>query len=194
MQTFSLSLGSWWHHLLARNPLVRGSDRIEAVAILLIVVVGILVIPLAGAAGTAVFDERTHAFASDRLTRHQVEATATRDSTASPEAYEKPFLTQIHWRYAGGTHTDEMRTGQLKAGEPLTIWVDAAGNRSAEPLTDEDAAAAAIVAALALWAALVGSATAVWAGLRLRLTRLRYADWDRELDDLAGNGRTNNNA
>ena len=52
----------------------------------------------------------------------------------------------------------------------------------------------AIVAALALWAAVVGSATAVWAGLRHRLIRLRYADWDRELDDLAGNGRANNNA
>ena len=194
MQTFSLSLASWWHHLLARNPLVRGSDRIEAVAVLLIVVVGILVIPLAGAAGTAVFDERTHAFAADRLTRHQVEATATRDSTASLEAYEKPFLTQIHWQYAGGTHTDEMRTERMKAGDPLPIWVDAAGNRSAEPLSDKDAAAAAIVAALALWAAVVGSATAVWAGLRHRLIRLRYADWDRELDDLAGNGRANNNA
>jgi hypothetical protein len=46
-----------------------------------------------------------------------------------------------------------------------------------------------------LWFAAVGVATAAWTVLRIRLDRLRYADWDRELDDLADNGgRTNRNA
>lgn len=195
MQTFTLSLCSWVRRLVARNPLIRDSDRIEAVAVLFVVVVGLLVIPLAGAAGTAVFDERVHAFAADRLSRHQIEATVTRDSTASPEAYEKPYVTQIQWQYAGSAHADELRTARMKAGEPLNIWVDAAGDRSAAPMSDKDAAASAIVAALGVWIAVVGAAATVWAVLRLRLIRMRYAAWDRELEDLADNGgRTNNNA
>jgi hypothetical protein len=41
----------------------------------------------------------------------------------------------------------------------------------------------------------VGFGVAVWGLLRRRLDRTRYADWDRELDDLADNGgRSNRNA
>ncbi|PRC47075.1 hypothetical protein C6A85_86825, partial [Mycobacterium sp. ITM-2017-0098] len=101
--------------------------------------------------------------------------------------------TEIRWEFAGAAHTEEMRTGQMDAGEHVAVWVDDAGNRLQKVPTDEDAAAQAVIAALALWTASVGSATAAWALLRMRLNRLRFEAWDRELDDLADNGgRTNN--
>ena len=101
MQTFTLSFGSWLRRLSVRNPLVRTSDRIEAAAILLVFVVALLAAPVAGAVGTVVYDNLTHRFAADRLTRHEVAATVTHDSSLAPQAYEKPFLTPIQWQFAG---------------------------------------------------------------------------------------------
>ena len=67
MQTFTLTMGSWLRRLVVRNPLVRASDRIEAAAILVALASAVLVIPFAGAFGTAIYDSRVHAFAADRL-------------------------------------------------------------------------------------------------------------------------------
>ena len=196
MQTFTLSFGSWLRRLSVRNPLVRTSDRIEAAAVLLIVVLALLAAPVSGSVGTVVYDNLTHRFAADRLSRHEVAATVTHDSSLAPQAYEKPFLTPIQWEFAGHVYAEEMRTSdRMKAGEQQRIWIDAAGSRTMKPLTDQDAATEAAVTAFGLWFAAVGVATAAWTVLRLRLDRLRYADWDRELDDLADNGgRTNRNA
>jgi hypothetical protein len=194
MQTFTPSLGSWLRRLSARNPLVRTSDRIEAAAMLLVFVVALLATPVAGALGTATYDNLTDRFAADRLNRQEVTATATDDSILAPRAYEEPFLTPIRWQFAGNDYTEEVRTYRMKAGEQLTIWIDTEGNRTKKPLTDENAATEAVVTAFGLWFATVGVAAAAWTILRIRLNRLRYAGWDRELDDLADNGgRTNHN-
>lgn len=195
MQTFTLGFGLWLRRLTARNPLIRASDRIEAAAVILIFALACLAAPVAGAAGTAVYDDLNHALAGERSDRHAVEATVTHDSKLSAEAYEKPFLTAIQWHYDGTIHTDEVRTNNMKTGEHMSIWVNNAGVRASAPLTAQDAAAQAVAAALIVWSAVVGAAVAVWALLRARLIRSRYSDWDRELDDLADNGgRTNNNA
>ena len=112
MQTFTLSFGSWLRRLNMRNPLVRTSDRIEA----------------------AVYDNLTNRFAADRLSRHEVAATVTHDSSLAPQAYEKPFLTPIQWEFAGHVRTDEVRTpDRIKAGEQQRIWIDAAGSRTVKP-------------------------------------------------------------
>lgn len=53
--------------VFSRNPLVRGTDRLEAVVMLLAVTVSLLTIPFAAAAGTAVHDSRSHVYAYRRL-------------------------------------------------------------------------------------------------------------------------------
>ena len=195
MHVFTVGIGSWFRCLSGRNPLVRVSDRIEAAALLVFVVVALLAAPMAGAMGTAAHDSLAHQYATDRAARHQVPATVTADSTLAPRAYEEPFLTPIRWEFAGGAHTGEARTYHMKAGEHVTIWIDARGDRTTKPLTDESAATEAVVTGFGLWFATVGVAAAIWTVLRLRLNRSRYAAWDRELDDLADNGgRTNRNA
>ena len=178
-----------------RNPLVRTSDRIEAVATLLVFLVAILAAPVAGFVGTAVYDDLSHRFAADRLNRQEVMAAATGDSILAPREYEEPFLTPIRWQAAGSDNTEEVRTYRMQAGEQLTIWVDTAGNRAKKLLTNHNAATEAVLTAFGLWFATVGVAAAAWIVLRIRLNRLRYASWDRELDDLADDGgRTNYNA
>lgn len=61
------------------------------------------------------------------------------------------------------------------------------------PLTDDEAVSQAVVAALTGWLTVAGTGVGAWALLRHRLDRARYTEWDRALDDLAGNddGRTN---
>ncbi|PRC54025.1 hypothetical protein C6A85_50850, partial [Mycobacterium sp. ITM-2017-0098] len=80
-------------------------------------------------AGTAVYDDLSRAFAAERASRHEVDAVASRDSRVLPQAYERPHLTEIRWEFAGAAHTEEMRTGQMDAGEHVAVWVDDAGNR-----------------------------------------------------------------
>lgn len=61
--------------VFSRNPLVRGTDRLEAVVMLLAVTVSLLTIPFAAAAGTAVHDSRSHVYAHQAQTRHPATAT-----------------------------------------------------------------------------------------------------------------------
>ena len=74
----------WWWVLRAagRNPLVRASDRLE----LLLVVLGILVVVVAGACagalGTAVHDARSRVYIAQAQTRHTVVAEAIDDSSS----------------------------------------------------------------------------------------------------------------
>lgn len=195
MQIFTLGVGSWLRCLTSRNALVRASDRVEAAALLLVFVMALLAAPVAGAAGTALHDDLTHRFAAERAARQEIVATATEDSTMSPTGYQKPFLTPVRWTFAGTTHTEEVRTELMKAGEQLTIWIDTKGDRTFKPPSDNNAATAALVAGFGLWSTTVGIAAAAWTALRLRLIRTRYAEWDRALEDLAGNdGRKNHNA
>jgi hypothetical protein len=191
MQTFTLSLGSWLRRLSARNPMVRKSDRLEAAALLIVIAVTLFAAPVAGAVGTGTHDNLKHAFAVDRINSREVEAMATRDSEWSPRSYEKPFVTPVRWHFQGAVHTDEVQTDYMKAGNRLTIWIDAIGNRRTQPLTDRDAATEAVLTAVGLWFAAVVVAIGSWAVLRMWLDRSRHAAWDRELHDLIDGGRRN---
>ena len=123
MQTFTLTMGSWLRRLLVRNPLVRASDRIEAAAMCIALASAVLVIPVAGAFGTAIYDNRVHAFASDRLARHEVEATATHDSSVTRLPNESSVLTPLQWQFAGHPHTDIVSTpNDMQVGAKTSIW------------------------------------------------------------------------
>ncbi|RDH78163.1 hypothetical protein DVS77_12510 [Mycolicibacterium moriokaense] len=195
MQTFTLTLGCWLQRLIGRNSLVRGSDRVETVAVLLVVAVALLAAPLAGAMGTATHDSLARRFAEDRATRQEVVAIVTDDSTVAPRVYEELFLTPVRWQLAGAPHTAQVLTDRKKAGDRVRVWIDARGELTTKPLTDHNAASGAVVTGFGVWFAVVGVASAAWFGLRRRLDRARYADWDRELAQLADDGgRTNRNA
>jgi hypothetical protein len=189
MQTVTLNMGIWLRRLVVRNSLVRVSDRIEAAAIFVGLASAVLVVPFAG-------DNRVHAFTAEQLSVHEVEATATQDSSVTRLPYQSSVLTPLQWQFAGHTHTNIVSTrGDMEVGERTSIWVDAAGDRVERPPSDLDAAIEAVMAAFGIWVAVAGGGAAGWALLRSRLNRMRYAAWDRELDDLADNGgRTNRNA
>ena len=65
MDTFTVRLPRWpiLLRLLGRDPLVRTTDRIEALVLVLAVVVSLLAAPIAAAVGTAVYDSSRHVYA-----------------------------------------------------------------------------------------------------------------------------------
>ena len=90
MQTFTFDPRRWWvTPAVCRNPLVRRIDRVEPLAIMLAIVVSLLVIPVAGAVGTAVYDDRADLYAQEARTRHRSPRrspkTASAPSTPSAE-------------------------------------------------------------------------------------------------------------
>lgn len=195
MQIFTFNLGAWSRRLVGGNPLVRTSDRVEAAATLLVALLAMLAMPIAAAAGTAIHENLVNEFAQERLSHQRVDATASADSREVPELYAKPYLTEISWEVHGLAHSETIRTGQLRAGEHLALWVDEAGNRTMAPPSNVDAAVQAAGAACGLWAMALAPAAAVWLLLRRRLTRARWTAWDRELGELADDdGRSNNSA
>ena len=79
MDTFTVRLPRWpiLLRLLGRDPLVRTTDRIEALVFVLAIVVSLLTIPIAAAVGTAVHDSNRRAYAEQAHNRHAVTATVT---------------------------------------------------------------------------------------------------------------------
>ena len=195
MQPFTLSIGAWLRRLTTRNLLVRRSDRIEAVALLVVLATVILAAPVAGAVGTAVHDSRAKEFTAGRYNRDTVQATVTRDSSRAGWPYEQPFSTPIQWQFKGTVHSDEWRSmDRRKAGDKQSIWIDAVGNRAAEPLSGLDAVIEAALVAFGRWLAVAGIGATLWIILRTWLDRSRDAGWDRALNDLADDGgRTSRN-
>jgi hypothetical protein len=192
METFTLNAGTWIRRLATHGPLVRTSDRIEAAVALLVLILVLFAVPVAGALGATAYDTRAHEYAAQRLTSHRVDAITTDGSSPSKMRYQDAFVTPVQWQFAGKQHIDTIRTPvRLKPGDHKPVWVDAAGNRTVAPLTDRDAAIDAVSIAIASWIAVAGAGAAVLIVVHSRVNRRRYAGWDRELEDLADNGRTN---
>lgn len=135
MQTFTFDLGAWTRRLVGHNPPVRTADRVQAAITLLIALVAMLAVPIAAAAGTAIHERLVDEYMQERLSRKQVDATATAsaESREVPQMYAQPQLTEISWEVDGLAHTDVLRTEHLRAREHLTLWVDDEGrsNKSA---------------------------------------------------------------
>jgi hypothetical protein len=83
LDTFTVRLPRWpIFGLFRRNPLIRASDRFEALVMALAVMVSLLAVPVAAAVGTAVHDSRRDVYAQQHHTRHLVIATITDDTAA----------------------------------------------------------------------------------------------------------------
>ena len=78
MQTFTLLPQRWWVvRAFGRNPVVRLSDRVGVLLVLLACAVSIIAAPVAGAVGTAVYDAHSLRYAEQAQTRHPVTATVS---------------------------------------------------------------------------------------------------------------------
>lgn len=172
--------------LLGSNPLVRASDRIEALALVLAVAVSVLAIPVAAAVGTVVHDARRQVYAEQAQDRHMVTGVVTDTSVATrpPRKPGKTIAVKARWFADGAEHTGVVAADRaVKPGDAIDVWVHHDGSPAGLPTrTAVDEAAAA---ALATWLIVAVAAATLFAGTRTVLERVRYAQWQRDFDKLA---------
>ncbi|KUI41484.1 hypothetical protein AU197_16745 [Mycobacterium sp. IS-1590] len=184
----------WWHwrmtHALGRNPLVRMTDRIETLVIVMAVAASLIAIPVAGAMATAIHEERGRAYVAEAQHRYPVTATVT--ATTAPLRNTDVSVVQANWRFAGVQHTERFQWDQIvRVGQTIDISVNPDGRR-AQPLDPWwRAGVDASVAAISFWLAVTAAAAMVVLGVRPCLRRVRYAAWDREIASLADGGTAN---
>jgi hypothetical protein len=194
METFTIGLGNrWWVRALGRNPLVRTSDRIEALVFISAVILAIVAMPIAGAIGTFVHDDRTRLYAEEAQTRHQVLATATEDGAIYPQGKDIAYIAGVTWSDSGIGHSCTVKwPNPVKVGDQQNIWVNSKGEHVGPPSLPSKAEGEAVGTALAVWLGMAEFSAGLVYLVRRRLNRWRYAEWDREINTSHGNDGSRN--
>jgi hypothetical protein len=190
LKTFRIGLPRWpIFELFRRNPLVRVTDRIEALVTAVAVTVSLLAIPVAAAIGTAVHDSQRDAYAQQHHNRHLVTATITDDTAAQRVSRTNTVTMAARWSTAGAEHTGAVTTqSATKPGDHVTIWVDNNGALTDEPTPTSRAGVDAVTAALFMWAAVTVAATILLAAVQAVCDRIRAIQWQHGIDTLVGRG------
>ncbi|RAU98399.1 hypothetical protein DQP58_05750 [Mycobacterium colombiense] len=168
--------------LFGRNPLIRKTDRVEALILVLAVAMSLIAVPIGAAVGTAVHDSRSRLYAEQVQTRRPVTATVTGESQR--RNLDSPTVTVPARWFAAGTERTGDVTAPLKAktGDEIEIWVDDRGLPVARPLNT--ARDDALVFAVATWWGVSLLAVALFARARITLDRIRYARWQQSFERL----------
>lgn len=181
MQTFTLLPQRWWVvRIFGRSPLVRRSDRVGVLLVLLAVVVSTIAVPVAGAVGTAVYEAHSRTYAEQTQTRHPVTATVLEDRTVNLD--NVTYTVSARWRVDATEHTGSFSWSQfVKAGDLIDIWVDTDGTPVSAPTSTSQAGVDAVMAGITIWLSVVAASAALIVLVRWQLNRIHSADWDREL-------------
>ncbi|MFI9846632.1 hypothetical protein ACIHFD_57095 [Nonomuraea sp. NPDC051941] len=169
---------------LDRNPLRRRSDRLESAFVLValfLVLASVWPAVLVGrlAYESALQDERVGAGSS-----RQVMATLLEDVPVARVSLTKvPVAEQValaRWTTPEG----QARSGQVpapalaKAGSVVPVWIDASGAPASSPLDLEVLRMRGVATGLLIVLLTTMLTLATLAGLRWRMDRNRYKEWD----------------
>jgi hypothetical protein len=137
-------------HWLDRNPLRRTIDRIEVVAMLVLVVVFLAVAPVAAtAASDWGWQGATAAARLERATWHPVPAVVVRGVPPPSSSYGEGYRTRapVRWTRHGTAYAG---LAEVAAGTPtgatVRIWTSESGTQTGPPLTSSQIAHQAALA------------------------------------------------
>lgn len=165
---------------------MRRCDRIETCTTIVLTLFVLMMVPLAGAFGTARFSSLEQRTLSDLQSRHQVSAVIVEDPrpevlNASTSAPETRDYAQARWTTDGAVHEAKILTNPgAKSGDTTNIWVDADGVLAAAPRTGTENAVLAIGAAVTVLAMSSAGSLLVYLGVHWAVSRNRMTLWDRE--------------
>jgi hypothetical protein len=187
--TVFAALRRWSVCALGRNVLVRTSDRIEALAGVVMIMFAALAVPWAASVGNDLYADGARVAAEQARSRHRVEAVAVEASMpAAGKPAMAPRSVRAQWRYGSQTHDEVIRYPQVVAsGAQLTIWVDDAGVAVVPPMSIENVWAGAVTSAVFVWLVVVSVCASLGIGLGALLDRFRARQWELELQLLANN-------
>ena len=181
----SLPVRVWRTMLWRRNPLMRGSDRLESGLMVLAVMLVLLAIPVAAAIGSTVFVSTSATAQQQATTRHQTTAVVVANEPASGFSVNPPATTKVQWTVGGAVHDGTVAARGAKVGDQMTIWTDDSGNQTSPPMTGAQAIGEAVGTAFLCWSIVGGTLLLLMAVLRRLLNRHRYAQWGREWRTIA---------
>ena len=179
----------WWRlRPWSRNHLMRPSDRLEATIVLLTAAVVLLLIPVAGAFGTATHTRLEHQTHTLSAGVHHVPAVLLEDTYPAPDTPEysiRPVGTQntarARWTTPHGERTAAVPTDTpAKAGQTITISVDADGNLTGPIPDSRENTVLAVTAACGLWALTAGAVLLIAALAHRLFHRNRLRRWAHE--------------
>ncbi len=186
LETFTLPLPRRLvARLFSRNPLIRASDRLEALLLVLAVAVSLLTVPIAAAVGTAVHESRSRVYAEQVQTRRPVIATVVGDSHPRTNLDSPTVTVPAQWDFAGAPRTGDVAAPLgARVGDEFELWVDGRGSPVSRPMMSPRAEAVTIT--LAIWGAVSLSAAAAFGAARHALDRARHAKWQHDFNGLVG--------
>jgi hypothetical protein len=170
-----------------RNPLRRGTDRIEAILRLVMMIMLVAAVPAAAVVAGQRADHaalnRAHA---QQAADHLVNAVLLQQApaTGTPDPYTSVQITWVlaRWQPSGlPPRTGEvLATAGARRGSTVPTWIDASGAVTNPPLDNRDITGdvciAVIATCLASWLVLLASGALA----RRVLDRRRLSAWDAE--------------
>ncbi|MEE3852090.1 hypothetical protein VZC37_17235 [Gordonia sp. LSe1-13] len=176
--------------LFSSNPLVRRSDRAEALSVCLAAMLAVVAIPLAALVLGNVHDSQIAAVEEQARTVQPITATAVDDATAVATEAAPSGIVTAQWTHNSVMHTDTITTDDITidAGDPVTVWVDSRGESTLAPMTANDAAISAALAAIGFYLAVVSLVIGFVMAARAIADRYRRRRWDADLALLTGDG------
>lgn len=195
MQTFTIGWPRRWPlQGFGRNELLRLSDRVESIVVIIFGTLAIVAIPFVVAVGVSVHDYEIDDQARQTASLHQTTATVYQEPTASNHyLFGAVWSVPVRWDVAGSERVGTIdRDVKSEVGESVPVWIDRQGLLSHAPAVTGSATADAVGVAIVVWLAAVGVSGGIAQLIRWRLDLSRFAKWDRELRSLAddGGGRT----
>jgi hypothetical protein len=167
------------------NPLRRPVDRLESMAVFLLVAVFLIATPLiALGVGRWAWDGGAATARAEQAAWHRVSAVVL-EGVPKPQndPYGSVYLTQVpvRWIAAGASHTGRVTTAAgVRTGATVTVWTDPSGAITNPPLgqaqIEHQAFFAGLIAVLG-FSLLLGISALV---IRRILQRRRMAAWDAE--------------
>jgi hypothetical protein len=170
-----------------RNELMRPADWIEAACLLAVLIAALVLLPVTLAVGSETYANQARLGQEQSRTRHPTTATLATDAPPQSvgtrgELVRGVSLVPARWTLPDGTE----RAGTVladdgaRAGDPVAIWLDGAGNVTEAPISDGHAAGDGFAVALALWISAVAVLYVIFLLTRAVLNRSRSAAWQRE--------------
>lgn len=179
------------HPLVSRNPLIRRSDRVEALAIILVAFVALLALPAVVHFASDVRDERVREITAQAKSVHAVQATAVADGTVpiADELATADATVSAEWTQGYLPHVETVKVDHyVRAGDRFTVWLDADQRPSAAPRDPSSASGEVALAAFAVYCTIVAIAGFLLLLLVEALNFLRRRTWDAQIRLLVDNG------
>ncbi|AZG46645.1 putative membrane protein [Gordonia insulae] len=174
--------------LISGSPLIRRTDRVQALATCLAALVALIAIPLAVQVEDEVHTVRSAEIAEHARTTQAVEATAVEDSAVILAEGQTGTTVTARWTFASFPHRQVVSVDKavVHTGDHFTVWVDPRGHATHEPLSESEAGVGAALTAVAFYGAALTLCALFVLSVRTIVGRHRGRAWDAALAALTG--------